>query len=74
MSYNLIVVFLANSKVSFVAKVYKLLLRSVLTLVIAYKSYLCVFYVRLNIPSLAGLVTNVALFFKSSLKYLSVDR
>ena len=43
MSYNLIVVFLTNSKVSFVAKVYKLLLRSVPTLIIACESYSCVF-------------------------------
>lgn len=65
---------LADYKVSLIAKIYKPLLRSVLRLVIACKSYLCVFRVRLNIPPLAGLITNIAPFFKTILERISADR
>ena len=74
MPCNLIVALLADCKVSLITKIYKPLLRSVPKLMIAYKSYLCIFRVWLNIPPPVGLTINVALFFETILERVGADR
>ena len=59
-SNYLIVVFFINSKVRFITKIYKRLLRKVLRLVLSYKLYTSILRGRLNLLSLVSFIVIVA--------------